>query len=157
MTLTPMMIETVLLPDLAATEKLAWRLAPVLRRGDALALEGPLGAGKTALARALLRVLGVEGDVPSPTFTLVQRYETERFPVNHFDLYRLKHEDELEELGWAEALAEGVSLVEWPERAGKRLPASALMLRFALTEGGGRTCELAGASDWAERLGRAAP
>ena len=84
------------LPDLAATEAIAVRLAPELRRGDTLALQGPLGAGKTTFARALLRALGIKEDVPSPTFTLLQTYDAPHFTVYHFDLYRLKNETELD-------------------------------------------------------------
>jgi len=114
---------TVDLPDEAATAALARRLAPWLAVGDVVALYGDLGAGKTAFARALIRVLA-DGDeeVPSPTFTLVQTYATPRGPVFHFDLYRIASPDELTEIGWDEALADGLTLVEWPGRAGSLLP-----------------------------------
>jgi len=145
-------ILSVSLPSLNATEALAKRLAPLLRRGDVVALAGDLGAGKTAFARALLQTLGVTGDVPSPTFTLVQTYDTPAFFVSHFDLYRLKDPSELDELGWDDALADGLTLVEWAERAGTQLPNDCLRLRFSITGDGGRQCifEMAGA--WAERL-----
>jgi tRNA threonylcarbamoyl adenosine modification protein YjeE len=105
------------LPDLAATAALGARIAAVLRPGDLVALAGDLGAGKTTLARAILAALGVDESVPSPTFTLVQSYRTARFPVGHYDLYRLKSPSEIAELGLEEALEDGAALVEWPERA----------------------------------------
>ena len=111
------------LPDEAATSALGRSLATVCRPGDLIALTGDLGAGKSTLARALIRELaGAEIDVPSPTFTLVQTYETPRLPVWHFDLYRLETPEQVFELGWEEALAEGISIVEWPERLGPLLP-----------------------------------
>ena len=110
------------LPDLAATSTLAAQIAPVLITGDVIALRGGLGAGKTTFARALIsELLGQEADVPSPTYTLVQIYDVPRFPVFHFDLYRLDHADEVLELGWDETQS-GVSLIEWPDRAGAHLP-----------------------------------
>lgn len=139
------------LPDLAATEKLAREFVPLLRTGDLLALQGPLGTGKTTFARALLQALGVSGDVPSPTFTLLQTYETKRFPVTHFDLYRLKSAAELDELGWDDALTEGVTLVEWPERAADRLPEDRLTLHFALDAKGARSCRIEASGAWRQR------
>jgi tRNA threonylcarbamoyladenosine biosynthesis protein TsaE len=122
------------LPDLAATEALAARLAPMLRPGDAVLLDGPLGAGKSAFARALLRAAtGDPGlEVPSPTFTLVQSYDLPVGPAYHFDLYRLSGPEGLAELGWEEA-REGIVLVEWPERLGPLAPPDAL--RIHLTPG----------------------
>jgi tRNA threonylcarbamoyladenosine biosynthesis protein TsaE len=110
------------LPDEAATAALAGRLALCLRAGDVIALHGDLGAGKTSFARALIQALGSDEDAPSPTFTLVQTYDTPVGPVSHFDLYRIDSPDELEELGWDDALADGIVLVEWPDRAGALLP-----------------------------------
>jgi tRNA threonylcarbamoyl adenosine modification protein YjeE len=107
-----------------------------------------LGAGKTTLARDILRALGVTEDVPSPTFTLVQTYETPGLTVAHYDLYRLKSSRELEELGFAEALDDGAALVEWPERAPEYLPDETLHLRLRLEEDT-RRVKITGPSRWA--------
>jgi tRNA threonylcarbamoyl adenosine modification protein YjeE len=136
------------LPDLAATALLAGRIAPRLRCGDAVALWGDLGAGKTTLARDILRALGVTEDVPSPTFTLVQTYETPNLTVAHYDLYRLKSSRELFELGFQESLEDGAALVEWPERAPEYLPDETLHLRLRI-EDGGRAVKITGPSRWA--------
>ena len=140
---------TLSLPDPAATEALGARIAAGIGEGDLVALEGDLGAGKTTLARAILRALGVTGAVPSPTFTLVQHYETARLPISHYDLYRIQQADEIDELGLDEALANGAALVEWPDRAGDRLPPNAL--RIALTSSGpsARSATIQGPKRWA--------
>lgn len=110
------------LSSLDATRQAGADLAQQLQPGDIVALWGDLGAGKTALARAVIQSLNpAETDVPSPTFTLVQRYDTPRGPVFHFDLYRLAAPEDVYELGWEEARA-GICLVEWPERLGSLLP-----------------------------------
>ncbi|MBL8647770.1 MAG: tRNA (adenosine(37)-N6)-threonylcarbamoyltransferase complex ATPase subunit type 1 TsaE [Sphingosinicella sp.] len=110
--------------DEAATDMFGRRLAARLAPGDVVLLSGDLGAGKTALARGILAGLGHAGEVPSPTFTLVQSYEVPgvRLPVWHVDLYRLEDPDEVEELGLDEILADGALVIEWPERAGGRWP-----------------------------------
>ena len=112
------------LPDEQTTEALGATLAERLKPGDVVGLKGELGAGKTTLARAILRAAA--GDpgliVPSPTFTLVEVYETPRGTYWHFDLYRLETPEQVFELGWEEALAEGIVLIEWPERLGALLP-----------------------------------
>jgi tRNA threonylcarbamoyl adenosine modification protein YjeE len=137
----------VALPDLAATGALGAGIAAGLVPGDAVALWGDLGAGKTTLARAVLRALGVAGDVPSPTFTLVQTYDTPRLSISHFDLYRLKRARELEQLGFEDALDHGAVLVEWPERAPEAIPLDALHVRLGVGEGG-RTARLTGPVRW---------
>lgn len=135
---------TLHLPDAAATDRLAQCLAPVLRRGDAVLLEGPIGAGKTHLARALIRArLGRAEDVPSPTFTLVQTYEAAGADIWHADLYRLTHPDEVWELGLDDAFRTGICLIEWPDRLGSHLPDAALRIRLAI-DGDGRQAVLSG-------------
>ncbi len=112
------------LPDERATDQLGATLAARLRTGDVVGLKGELGAGKTTLARAILRAAAEDARliVPSPTFTLVEIYETPRGSFWHFDLYRLETPEQVFELGWEEALTEGISLIEWPERLGPLLP-----------------------------------
>lgn len=122
------------LPSLEATESLGRFLAGLLRAGDCLLLDGPLGAGKTALARALLRAAsGRPGlEVPSPSYTLVQGYQGRAgLPIAHFDLWRLDGPDALHELGWDEA-RDGVVLVEWPDRLGRLTPDDALRIGLSL-------------------------
>jgi tRNA threonylcarbamoyladenosine biosynthesis protein TsaE len=139
---------TVFLPDLAATEALAARLASVARAGDCILLEGPLGAGKTALARAFLRAAAgdPELEVPSPSFTLVQIYDTRIGPVFHYDLWRLDGSDSLAELDWEDAL-DAVVLVEWPDRLGTLRPAEALTITLRLGDGEAREATLTGQND----------
>ena len=116
------------LEDAEHTDAFGLRLAAALRPGDVVALYGDLGAGKTTLARGILRGLGFAGDVASPTFPIVQPYEELALPVWHVDLYRIENPAELEELALYEALDGGVLLVEWPERLGASLWPHALRL-----------------------------
>ena len=112
------------LPNEQATEALGATLAARLKPGDVVGLKGDLGAGKTTLARAIIRAAAYDPEliVPSPTFTLVEVYETPRGAYWHFDLYRLEAPEQVYELGWEEARAEGIVLMEWPERLGPLLP-----------------------------------
>ena len=144
------------LPDLAATEALAARAARLARQGDAILLEGPLGAGKSAFCRAFLRAASGDPalEVPSPSFTLVQGYDLPLGPAFHFDLYRLSGPDELEELGWEEA-RDGIVLVEWPDRLGWLEPEGALRLRL-MPQGELRRAALSG-WDEARRRSLAGP
>jgi tRNA threonylcarbamoyladenosine biosynthesis protein TsaE len=121
----------------ADTAALGAALARVARPGDVITLSGALGAGKTALARGFLAAAGHGGEVPSPTFAIVQPYEDLRPPVLHADLYRLEHPSELLELGLEEA-ADAVLLVEWPDRAGEGAWPHALRLSLEPLPGGAR-------------------
>jgi tRNA threonylcarbamoyl adenosine modification protein YjeE len=140
------------LDGLAATAALGKQIADGLRAGDAVALEGDLGAGKTTLARAILEGLGVTEDVPSPTFTLVQQYETPNIAVRHYDFYRIEEPSELNELGLDESLDEGAVLIEWPERAPDRIPADALYISLTIASERGRLARITGPSRWSEIL-----
>ena len=104
------------------TIQVATRLAKCVKTGDIVALYGTLGAGKTAFCRGFIQSFLPDQDVPSPTFTLLQTYETPDFPIYHFDMYRLKSPDEAYEIGIEDAFAEGVSLIEWPEKIAGLLP-----------------------------------
>lgn len=145
---------SVFLEDDAATRQLGEDLALALKIGDCLALSGDLGAGKSALARALLRAMADDGglEVPSPTFTLVQSYPL-RIPISHFDLYRLGDPSELVELGFDEMLETGICLVEWPEMAETELPADKISLRLE-TEGDGRRATILAPTPSADRIRR---
>lgn len=133
------------LPDLAATEALGRRIAAALRPGDAVLLAGPLGAGKSALARALIRSLTRQPDldVPSPSYTLVQEYDTPAGPLSHFDLWRLEGPGGVAELGWDDARA-GMVIVEWPDRLGALRPQGALEVTLSPTEEDARTALVTG-------------
>ncbi len=113
-------LDTVRLPDLPATAALGARIAAQLRIGDVVALTGPIGAGKTTLARAILRALGHAGEVPSPTFTILESYAAPdmRVAAVHADFYRLESSAEAEELGLDEYRSDAVLIAEWPENAG---------------------------------------
>jgi tRNA threonylcarbamoyladenosine biosynthesis protein TsaE len=115
-------MKDLLLEGEAATEALGAALARLLGPGEAICLFGPLGAGKTTLARGLIHALAGDEDVPSPTFTIVQFYEGNGLSLAHFDLYRLERPEEAYEIGLDEALEEGAVLIEWPERLEGRLP-----------------------------------
>jgi tRNA threonylcarbamoyladenosine biosynthesis protein TsaE len=139
-----------MLPDLAATADLAAAVAGLVHPGDAILLEGPLGAGKSAFARAFLRAAAGDPalDVPSPTFTLVQSYETKRGQIHPFDLWRLDGPAALWELGWEEA-RDDIVVVEWPDRLGALRPDDALTIALAATGAESREAALFG---WADRL-----
>ena len=139
------------LPDDTATRELGAALGAVLRMGDVVALRGGLGAGKTTLVRGLIEALMGEGtDVPSPTYTLVQTYDAAAFPIWHFDLYRLETPDDVYELGWDET-QEGAALIEWPDKAGKHLPAWRLDLMLEMSGTGRRAVLEPQGADWQTR------
>ncbi|HEX4712706.1 tRNA (adenosine(37)-N6)-threonylcarbamoyltransferase complex ATPase subunit type 1 TsaE [Phenylobacterium sp.] len=146
-----------ILEDEAATARLGATIAARLQAGDTVCLSGPLGAGKSTLARALIRALTTpDEEVPSPSFTLVQFYEGLRLKIAHFDLYRLSNPDEAYEIGLDEALDEGAAVIEWPERLQGRLPASRLDVEIALIggleEGAGRRVRLTPHGAWEGRM-----
>jgi tRNA threonylcarbamoyladenosine biosynthesis protein TsaE len=126
-----------ILEDEEATAQFGAALSTVARAGDVIALSGPLGVGKTALARGFLAALGHDGEVPSPSFAIVQPYDDVDPPVWHVDLYRIEDPSEIEELG-LDSAAEAVLLVEWPERAGDNAWPDALRLDLDLAEKGYR-------------------
>ena len=139
---------------MARLDILAGRIALFLKAGDVVTLSGPLGAGKTTFARALVTHLGDAEEVPSPTFALMQRYETPRVVLHHCDFYRLEP-PELDELGLDDALAEGALLIEWPERAGDWLPSDRLDIALdETTDPSTRRVTLAGHGTWQTRIER---
>ncbi len=144
----------VFLADEAATLRFGEDMALAVRRGDYLALNGDLGAGKSTFARALIRAIADDAflEVPSPTFTLVQSYDL-RIPVAHFDLYRIADAAEIDELGFDEALSDGICLVEWPEKGFGALPADGIALTFT-QEGEGRRVTIDGPEPALARIRR---
>lgn len=118
------------------TKKIGRKLAHIARKGDVFALYGTLGMGKSVLARAFIQELCGLGEVPSPTFTLLQSYEAPDFEIYHFDLYRLKSAEEIFEIGVEEALYSGVSLIEWPDKMGAYLPRDIFRLEITPFEEG---------------------
>jgi tRNA threonylcarbamoyladenosine biosynthesis protein TsaE len=146
---------TLALEDAAATARLGAAVAPLLAPGEAVLLYGPLGMGKSTLARGLIRALTrPDEDVPSPTFTLVQFYESAP-PVAHFDLYRLSRAGEAAEIGLDEALDVGCAVIEWPERLGDDpaawLGPDRLSVRLA-EQGAGRVATVSGVGAWESKV-----
>ncbi len=142
--------------DEAETARLARGLAKLCRKGDVVGLVGDLGAGKTTFARHFINALmPQEVEVPSPTFTLLQVYEAHPCPIFHFDLYRLARPEEAFELGIEDAFADGISLIEWPEKLGRLLPADILTVDIVAVTGGGPTARrilLEGVDTWRDRI-----
>jgi len=130
----------VILRSLADSLALGASLAALARPGDVIALSGPLGAGKTSIARGLLAALGLESEAPSPSFAIVQPYAPPevRFPVLHIDLYRIEHPNEVEELGLDDARDDALLVVEWPERLGEAYWHDALWLTLEMLPDGAR-------------------
>jgi|JI10StandDraft_1071094.scaffolds.fasta_scaffold01403_3 tRNA threonylcarbamoyladenosine biosynthesis protein TsaE len=128
------------------TVALARRLAAGLKPGDVLCLHGDLGMGKSVFARGLIRAFSNKPDleVPSPTFTLVQTYDTDAGDVWHFDLYRLKSPDEVYELGWEEGRANAIVIVEWPERLGYLMPPGRIDINLSQAADGARLLQITG-------------
>lgn len=147
----PCRAEDLRLEDEAATARLGTALAGAIGVGDAICLTGPLGAGKSTLARALIRARTTpDEDVPSPTFTLVQFYEGADLSIAHFDLYRLTSPDEAFEIGLDEALEDGAVIIEWPQRLEGRLPPHRLDIELVL-DGEARQARLTPHGAWEGR------
>ncbi|AJP71481.1 tRNA (adenosine(37)-N6)-threonylcarbamoyltransferase complex ATPase subunit type 1 TsaE [Sphingomonas hengshuiensis] len=129
------------------------RLAALAQPGDVIALSGPLGAGKTSIARGLLAALGLEGEAPSPSFAIVQPYDPPevRFPVLHVDLYRIEDPAEAEELGLDDARTDSLLVVEWPERLGEAYWADALWLALEVAPDGARALTARVPAAWRDR------
>jgi len=141
------------LPDAAATDAFAARIAGLVSAGTCLLLEGPIGAGKTSFARALIQSrLGPEEEVPSPTFTLVQTYEGPDYDIWHCDLYRLTSADELVEIGLEDAFETALCLIEWPDRLGDAAPDNATLITFEPNTTDGRTVTVTGTARWLQDL-----
>jgi tRNA threonylcarbamoyladenosine biosynthesis protein TsaE len=148
-------ILTIELPDETATQALARSLAALANSGEQLALIGDLGTGKTVFARAFIRALcGADIEVPSPTFTIVQTYDAkDGRELFHFDLYRLESPDEALELDIDDAFANGISLIEWPERLGSFLPPNHLKLTLSYSDTESqRLAIITAGNNWTERL-----
>lgn len=141
------------LKNLRDLEEVLEKLTPYLRGKDILFFEGDLGVGKTTSARFLIQTLvGNPVDVPSPTFNLVYTYETKKGLLWHFDLYRLKDEEELFDVGIEEALTEGILLIEWPEKGGHVLPSPTLRLQFHFGDSDERLLTILPSPDWLKRI-----
>lgn len=142
------------LAGLGATRELAECLARIVKPGDVLALHGDLGVGKSQFARDFIRFLTDQNeDVPSPTFTLLQTYESDICDICHFDLYRLETPEESFELGIEDAFHDCISIIEWPNRLGPYLPRNRLDIQLSITKGKNhRQAILTPHADWSERL-----
>lgn len=134
-----------------ATIKLGAQLSVLLEPGDVVCLSGSLGAGKSTLARGVIKAAAGAEEAPSPTFTFVETYETPRFLLWHFDLYRLDLPGDVWELGYEDALDDGVMLIEWPERLGGLAPSQALEIGLEI-DGMMRKASITASEIWRRRL-----
>ena len=140
-----------MLKDEKATLALGRKLAPLVRPGDVVTLSGSLSAGKTTLVRGLLGALGHPGEVPSPSFAIVQPYETLDPPVWHVDLYRIENASDLDELGLEDIRRDGVLVVEWPSHAGADVWPEALALSLEVADNGSRALTAQVPASWEGR------
>lgn len=142
------------LPDLAAMEALGARIAAALQPGDVVALSGGLGAGKTTLARAIIAALGHDGEVPSPSFTIIETYDppTVRLPLVHADFYRLARPEEAEELGLDDYREGAAMIAEWPDHAGGFAHEPACLSISLEIAGEGRKAVVEAGADWLGRM-----
>ncbi|KHK91410.1 tRNA (adenosine(37)-N6)-threonylcarbamoyltransferase complex ATPase subunit type 1 TsaE [Novosphingobium malaysiense] len=142
------------LPDLSAMDRLGRKIAAALQSGDVVALSGGLGAGKTTLARAIIAGLGHEGEVPSPSFSIVERYDPPavRLPLVHADFYRLAHPLEAEEIGLDDYRANAAMIAEWPDHAGGFAHEPGCLSIALDVVGEGRIAIVEGGSDWLGRM-----
>jgi tRNA threonylcarbamoyladenosine biosynthesis protein TsaE len=149
-----MFIKKIELTNEKDTENLSKKIGAFLQKKDFVALRGDLGAGKTSFSRSLIRHLGDDKqEVPSPTFTLVQFYDLPKFTLWHFDLYRIKHPEEIYELGWEDACHDGVVLAEWPENLGNLIPEDRIEIELFFTgKDGERIATIKGLGEMEERL-----
>jgi tRNA threonylcarbamoyladenosine biosynthesis protein TsaE len=145
-------VVTLDLPDEQASEDFATRLASCLNPPLILTFSGDLGAGKTTIIRAMLRHLGIQSAIKSPTFSLVESYLCQNVPVHHFDLYRIHHEDELEYLGFRDYFTkESICCIEWAENAGRALPKADIRFKLSI-KGAGREMQMMTFSDAGKRI-----
>jgi tRNA threonylcarbamoyladenosine biosynthesis protein TsaE len=154
--MTSAALRTVTVADEAATGALARDLARIARPRDVITLAGTLGAGKTSFARGFIAASGGGAEVPSPTFTLLQVYETPHATIYHFDLYRLEKPEDAFEIGIEDAFADGISLIEWPDRLDRYLPRE--RLDVTIHQGAHETerrFDFAGSANWTNRLNEA--
>lgn len=140
------------LPDLSAVDAFGSRIAARLRAGDVVALSGGLGAGKTTLARAIIAALGHRGEVPSPTFTIVETYDLLEPPLVHADFYRLKDPSEADEIGVDDYRSDAALIAEWPDNAGGFAHEPGCLSIALETAGNGRVAVVEPGSDWLGRL-----
>ena len=147
------LISHIALPDLSSVSGFGKRIANALQAGDVVALSGPLGAGKTTLARAILAGLGYQGEVPSPTFTILETYlpPAVRLPVVHADFYRLTSSDEVEELGLSDYREDAAMLAEWPDKAGGFANENGYIGIDLTIQGEGRAVRIKRGAGWRER------
>lgn len=146
--------DRVILPDLGAMQAYGARIAAALRAGDVVALSGGLGAGKTTLARAIIAALGYEGEVPSPTFTIIETYDAPplRLAIVHADFYRLEDPSEVEEIGLDDYREGAALLAEWPDHAGGFAHERGCLQITLETAEKGRIAIASGGADWLERM-----